>query len=125
MSGLKKRTWHGDRIIRASRTSNREAIELMSEEVAKEMRRAAHVQTGALRRSIGVAAPGTNGSVRGSETRVVGRGEWALEVGSWLPYACVENNRGGMHRFADIGWATARPRFRKILRAAWKTNPGT
>lgn len=120
MSGLKRRTWHGDRIIRASRTSNREAIEMMADAVAGEMRRAAHVKTGALQRSIGVAAPGTNGSVKGAETRVVGRGKHKLEVGSWLPYACVENNRGGEHRFADIGWEAARPAFGRTLQRAWR-----
>lgn len=120
---LKKRTWHGDRIVRLSRAANEEAIVEMAEEVASEMRRAAHVKTGALRRSIGVAMPDTGGAVRGAETRTVGRGKYAREVGSWLPYACVENNRGGEHRFADIGWAQARPRFKVILGRVWR-KPG-
>jgi len=121
--GLKKEEWHGDRIIRLWRAASGEATVEMADEVAKEMRRVAHVKTEALKTSIHVALPETNGSVVGAETRVVGKGKHAREVGSWLPYACVENNRGGSHAFADIGWQLARAKFRVILGRAWR-RPG-
>lgn len=56
---------------------------------------------------------------KGSEAQT-GKTEWQIEVGSWLPYACVENNRGGDHRFADIGWSKAEPDFEPKLVLAWR-----
>lgn len=119
MATLIRRTWHGDEIVARSRRANGRAIIGMGEQVAGAQARAAHVLSGALRRSVHVAPTETMGELDAREYAQVQRDRYAVEVGSWLPYACVENNRGGEHRFADLGWDAARPRFRPTLRQAW------
>lgn len=116
------RTWHGDELVARSRRANGRAALGMAEAVSMEMKQMAHVgSTGDLHRSIHAAVPDTLGGV-GADQETVRRGEshWQVEVGSWLPYACVENNRGGTHRFADIGWQLAEPTFRPKLDRAWR-----
>lgn len=93
----------------------------MGEVASAGMKDAAHVLSGDLKRSVHVAVLATMGEAPAEpETVRTGKTEWQVEVGSWLPYACVENNRGGDHRFADIGWETARPRFMGQLKRAWR-----
>lgn len=112
----RKFEWHGQRVLRRMRKAEARATVRMADEAVSEMKQAAHVETGRLRSSIGAFKPDTIGEVpAGAKTVTVGRGKHKVEVGSYLAYACVENNRGGAHRFADIGWAQAKPKFRGIL----------
>lgn len=131
MTVIVHKTWHGNEIQARGRRATGRAIVGMAEGVAVEMQKVAHVESGNLKRSIHAAPTGlvhnaveeatgfvsdplTPESARTSEDR------WHAEVGSWMPYACVENNLGGAHRFADIGWAFARPTFEAKLARAWR-----
>jgi hypothetical protein len=118
---IRERSWHGDEIkARADRAVGR-AIVGMGESVSAEMKGVSHVVTGNLKRSIHAARPDTMGEVPASTATVTIRpNNFQLEVGSWLPYACVENNRGGDHRFADLGWQLAEPGFDGKLIRAWR-----
>lgn len=127
-----RKTWHGDEIDARSDRANGRAILGMGEATANAMRVAAHVVSGDLKRSLHVAAPvgaphepelertGDHPLEATRETAEHRPKEWATEVGSWMPYACVENNHGGDHRFADIGWQTASPFFDDQLQRAWR-----
>lgn len=115
-----RRTWHGDEIIARARRASGRAVIGMAEQVSVAQKRAAHEISGDLKRTIHAAQPNTMGEI-GADQRTVRIGPTMLvEVGSWLPYACVENNRGGEHRFADIGWEAARPAFGRTLQRAWR-----
>jgi hypothetical protein len=129
---LVHRTWHGPEFIARERRANGRAIVGMAVAVAVEMKKVAHVQDNQLRPSIHAAAVESMGgrdvTEAGSDSSApisdianarIGETSWAVEVGSWVPYACVENNRGGAHRFADIGWELARPTFDPKLKRAW------
>lgn len=118
---LVRRTWHGDELIARERRANGRAIIGMGEQTSAEMKGVAHVQSGDLKRSIHTAKVGSMGGINAEAATVrTGKTEWTLEVGSWLPYACVENNRGGTHRFADIGWELSEPNFDGTLQRAWR-----
>lgn len=113
--------WHGDEILARARRANGRAVVGMGEQVAREMKLAAHEISGDLKRSVHAAKPGTMGEIEASPRTVRELGDRVqVEVGSWLPYACVENSRGGEHRFADIGFELATPRFRPTLVRAWR-----
>ena len=117
-----RRTWNGDELkVRANRANGR-GILGMGEGASVAMATVAHVISGDLKRSIHVAKLNTMGEppVEGGEEARTGETNWQIEVGSWLPYACVENNRGGSHRFADIGWSAAEPEFDAKLALAWR-----
>lgn len=115
------RTWHGDEFVVRSRRATGRAIVGMGEQVSVEMTKAAHTVSGDLKRSIHAAKADTMGEVGADDDSAREKRDfWQVEVGSWLPYACVENNRGGDHRFADIGYSEARPRFRPTLIRAWR-----
>lgn len=118
---LRERTWHGDELEARMRRANGRAVVGMGEMTAAYMSEAAHVLSGDLRRSTHAAKVETMGEqdATASNTRS-GPSEWTVETGSWLPYACVENNRGGEHRFADIGWQASRPHHDEVLQAAWR-----
>lgn len=121
MPTLVRRTWHGDEIQARGRRATGRAAVAMGEHTSGHMVRHAHVLSGLLRRSIHAAKPDTIGEVHADERTVRhSQDRWLVEVGSWVPYACVENNRGGDHRFADLGWQSAEPEFPAILRRAWR-----
>ena len=121
MSPVVRRTWHGDEIEARANRANGRAIISMGERTAAAMQSVAHVVSGDLKRTIHTARPDTLGVIGADEETVrTGTHDWQLEVGSWLPYACVENNRGGAHRFADIGWEMTRDTFNEALVAAWR-----
>lgn len=124
MAELVHRTWHGDELIARERRANGRAIVGMAVGAAVEMKKVTHEISGDLKRSVHAAAVDSMGgrevSAESQENARTGEASWAVEVGSWLPYACVENNRGGEHRFADIGWELARPFFDPKLVRAWK-----
>lgn len=118
---LVSRTWRGDEFLARSRRANGRALVGMGEAAAGAMTREAHVLSGDLRRSIHAAQKDTMGIVPADVAAVpLKRDVYVLEVGSWLPYSCVENSRGGTHRFADIGWQSAEPTFRAKLDRAWR-----
>ena len=132
---LVKRTWHGDELIARERRANGRALAGMAVGVATEMKKHTHVDKGDLRRSVHAAAVESMGErevtlsglpegapLAGSSDKEMrtGPAEWKIEVGSWLEYACVENNRGGEHRWADIGWELVQPTFRPRLVRAWR-----
>jgi hypothetical protein len=114
-----RRTWRGDELdVRAKRATGR-AIVGMGESAAAKMAELAHVESGDLRRSVHAAKVETMGAVDPDEQNVNVRDFYQIEVGSWLPYACVEEDRGGDHRFATIGWELSRPFFDDQLKRAW------
>lgn len=114
-------TWHGDEIKARSHRAAARSILGMGEQVSREMKVNAHVQSGDLKRTIHLAKPDTMGEVDADATTARdGTHGYKIEVGSWLPYACVENNRGGTHRFADIGFQLAKPTFDGTLVRAWR-----
>jgi hypothetical protein len=116
-----RRTWHGDEIEARSKRANGRAILGMGAGVVDAMQRNTHEVSGLLKRTEHMAKPSTLGLIEAnSETVISGRNTWEVEAGSWLPYACVENNRGGTHRFADIGWEQARQDFDVKLERAWR-----
>lgn len=118
---LVSRTWHGDEFVARSKRANARAAIGMGEAASVEMKTAAHEISGDLKRSVHQARTDTMGEVHANQTNIeVRENLFRLEVGSWLPYACVENNRGGSHRFADIGWQAALPTRWAKLHRAWR-----
>lgn len=118
---LVRRTWHGDEFLVRGRRASARAVVGMGERAAASMSRSAHRISGNLSRSTHAARVETMGAIEATQATVsVGDDRFKVEAGSWLPYACVENNRGGEHRFADIGWDAARPAFPKQLKRAWR-----
>lgn len=121
---LVSRTWHGSEFIARERRANGRAIVGMAVSVAVEMKKVAHEVSGDLKRSVHAAAVESMGErevdADSQKAARTGPTSWAVEVGSWMPYACVENNRGGAHRFADLGWHFAQPTFEPKLKRAWK-----
>jgi len=115
---LVRKTWHGDEFKARARRANGRFLLGAGEKVAVGMASHAHVQDNVLRPSIHVAVPDTMGEVPYITPIPTNHG--AVEVGSWLPYACVENNRGGDHRFADLGWQEAQEDFDSQLARAWR-----
>lgn len=97
------RSWYGESFRgRVHRACGR-AVVTVGTHVAVEAKRVTHVQWGTLRRSIHVAPTGYDGA--GDERAAQGRDLLssanpetathtsegaAVEVGSWLPYACAE-----------------------------------
>lgn len=122
MSEHVRRTWHGDELIARTKRANGRAIVGMGEQAAVEMETLAHVgETGILKKSIHVARADTGGAVDADQmSSRTGLAKWQIEVGSWVDYACVENSRGGDHRFADIGFQLAEHNFRGTLDRAWR-----
>jgi hypothetical protein len=119
--------------VARERRANGRAIVGMAVGVAVEMKKMAHVESGDNRRAIHAAAVESMGGREVTEAGAdfdapvadalnarVGETTWSVEVGSWMPYACVENNRGGEHRFADLGWELAHPTFEPKLKRAWR-----
>lgn len=97
------RTWNGmelqDRLHRAAGRS----IIGIGQAIAVETKRVTHVMEGTLKRSVHAAPAGYDGSgdedlaessdlmlLLGAPQAVIGPLGATLEVGSWLPYACVE-----------------------------------
>ena len=132
---LVRRTWHGDEILARGKRATGRAIVGMAEEVAVQMKHNTHVQFGDLRRSVHAAKVDTMGAVNVTEPGLddttpvspgaqelskTGKVRFGVEVGSWMPYACVENNRGGAHAFAQIGWDLGVPTFDPKLIRAWR-----
>jgi hypothetical protein len=113
--------WNGDELLRARRRADGRAVIGMGAQVSNEMQGQAHVISGDLKRSIHAAKVDTMGTVGATTSTVrTGPDTVELEVGSWIAYACVENNRGGTHRFADNGWRLAEPTFDGILQRAYR-----
>lgn len=94
--------WRGDEVqARFNRAAARGLIAI-AENVAVETKRVTHIQEGTLRRSVHAAPVGYNGAadeVTAKTTDMQGLINLAavmasiapaLEVGSWLPYACAE-----------------------------------
>lgn len=118
---LVRREWHGEEFKARERRANGRAIIGMGVSAANEMSRHAHRVSGDLSRSTHAAKKFTMGAINATpETAREGVTSWGIEVGSWLPYACVENNLGGTHRFADLGWQTAEPTFDAKIIRAWR-----
>jgi len=110
-------TWHGDELIaRGRRASGRAAIAI-AENIAANAKPAAPVEYGTLRRSIHAAPPEYDGegdfeaaggrSTMGADLAGTIKPQAArigpvcvLEVGSWLPYACVQETR---HHYMTTG----------------------
>lgn len=115
-----KETWHGDEILKRMDRADARAVIGMGNAVAGHMSDAAHAISGDLKKSVHVARRETMGEIEATQQTVRGGRGAVIEVGSWLPYACVENSRGGEHRFADIGYQLAEPEFDAVLLQAWK-----
>ena len=78
-----------------------------------------HVESGDLRRSIHAAAPGSGGEVAPDQLNVQRPGAALLEVGSWLPYACVEET-GRMHQYMHPAIEAVRPQAYRTVKAAFR-----
>jgi len=102
-------SWSGDELILRGQRALARATIAWGEHTSAAMKEVAHVISGDLRNSIHAAgAENAEGSPEATEDNVVLGDQGIVEVGSWLPYACVEENRGGEHRFATRGYeATA------------------
>lgn len=107
---LKHQEWHGDKIERHMKRAIDRACVGIATSVATDGKRNVHVITGTLRRSIH-SAPVKYMGLDDHERAMVseipnattadvtgGADHSKLEVGSWLPYACVEEVGRG-HRF--------------------------
>ncbi len=115
------REWNGEELTRDRRRADARALIGMGTTVGIEMQNAAHVISGDLKRSVHAAKIDTLGEVRASTANVQhAPDQFALEVGSWLPYACVEENRGGTHRFASLGYDLAKPTFDATMQRAYR-----
>lgn len=122
--------WHGAIIaLRVRRALGRGLIGI-GEKTSVIAKGNAHVLTGNMRRSIHTAEMNYNGA--GDEQASAGGdipnvqvptnlgGDWVLEVGSWMPYACVEECGRG-HRFVGpaVEAMTGGPSY-KIMKQAFK-----
>ena len=103
MARLVHREWHGDEILRKQRRATGRGIVGIAEAVSAETKRVTHVgESGNLRRSVHAAPVGYDGSndenlVADTDLATVITGQAtttpfgpAVEVGSWMPYACAE-----------------------------------
>lgn len=118
---LVRRTWHGDELLVRAKRAEARAVIGMGEHRANAMRGAAHRDSGDLARSCHAAKVNTMGTVPAEPGTVrEGPSNVQVEAGSWLPYACVENNRGGAHRFAEIGNGVAQAADMEKLHRAFR-----
>jgi hypothetical protein len=98
-----ERSWNGDDLVVKSRRAAGRAIIGIGMQVSVETKRLTHVVEGTLRRSIHAAPAGYDGAddeVRAESADLMSGGNMpeasyraegaVIEVGSWLPYACVE-----------------------------------
>lgn len=118
--------WNGGAVTAAVATAMGRATVAIAENVVVEAKQFAHVISGDLRRSIHSAAPGTDhegdsflalfrdipNATEEDVVRVDGKA--VLEVGSWLPYACVEETGRG-HRFIEPAVELVNTRARDIV----------
>lgn len=116
-----ERTWHGDEIqARSDRALGRALIangELHSRHASVNV----HRISGNLARSIHAAKYLTMGEIPADEDNIIERsGVRVLEVGSWIEYACVEENRGGTHSYMQPAHEWAWPQFTGQLRRAFR-----
>lgn len=125
------RVWFGDKIeLRARRAAGR-GIVAIAENVSAETKRVTHVQHGTLRRSVHAAPLGYDGSNDEAQAELVDLTSLivtatptalgaAVEVGSWVPYACAEWV-GRSHPGVTQGLEQVRgARSDGIMRAAFK-----
>jgi len=117
-----EKTWHGDEMIKRSRRANGRAIIAVGERTAANSKKYAHVVSGNLRRSIHAAKTQTMGEVPATTSNVstgaTRRAEVAVEVGSWMEYACVEEVGRG-HRFMQPGWEETQPTVWPTIKRAY------
>lgn len=93
-------TWHGAEIAGRARRAYGRAIIGIGTAVATEGKRNAHVISGNMRRSIhaaehGYAGGNDAGAAAGGDIPNATRPSWSgvdavIDVGSWMPYSCVE-----------------------------------
>lgn len=118
-------SWNHDILPRAQRAMGRGLIGI-AERVVVDGKRNAHVITGTLRRSIHAAPVNYNGSgdegaAQSGDIANTDDGELtkALEVGSWVPYACVEETGRG-HQFMTPAVSMARTYADDVMIMAFK-----
>lgn len=116
-----RRTWHGDEIqARAERAVGR-AIIGNAELHAANASANVHRISGNLSRSIHAAKTNTIGEIPADQQNIIERPHVRMvEVGSWLPYACVEENRGGSHSYMQPAHEWAWPLFGNQLKRAFR-----
>lgn len=95
-----RRTWHGDEIeVRAERAVGRALIG-NAEQHARHASEHVHRISGDLARSIHAAMVDTMGDIPADGENIIRKDHVrTIEIGSWLAYACVEENRGGEHSY--------------------------
>lgn len=131
MSGARVvRRWRGDDILTRMKRATGSGLIAIAENVVAEGKRNAHVISGTMKRSIHAAPAGYDGgddeiravssdlpSVKTPSPHPVG---WAVEAGSWMPYACVEEVGRG-HQFMTPAVESVRGvKATAIMTAAFK-----
>jgi hypothetical protein len=113
-----KASWYGNEIVARAQKASGVAIIAIGEEVSRETKIITHVITGNLRRSVHAAPAGYGGEGGGGEGASFSGDGASVEVGSWLPYACVEWVGRG-HPGVTQGLEAARSKADVIVRAAF------
>lgn len=122
--------WHGQAIILRVRRALGRGLIGIGEKTSVLAKENAHVISGNMRRSIHTAPMNylgaedeelaKSGDIPNIEVPTPVGGDWVLQVGSWMPYACVEEAGRG-HRFVGpaVESMTGGPSV-KIMRQAFK-----
>lgn len=121
MATLVRRTWHGDEIeTRAERAVGRALIgnaELHATHAAANV----HRISGNLSRSIHAAKTMTMGDIDANPESIIEKPHVrVIEVGSWIEYACVEENRGGTHSYMQPAHEATYPLLGGQLKRAFR-----
>ena len=126
-----RKSWHGDEIARRAERADGRAVVAIAENIAADGKRYAHVISGTLMRSIHSAPLNYIGAAdeEAAATTDLGNAGFmdvlfdprgaALEVGSWVSYACVEEVGRG-HAFMTPAVEGMRgPRADAIIKQAY------
>lgn len=114
--------WKGDRIKERFQRAIARGTIGVGEQISVRAKSTVHVISGDLRRSIHTAKHHTGGEQRANQQdALTPDGTGALvDVGSWLDYACVEENRGGEHSYMMPAIETVRGTAAVTYQAAFK-----
>jgi hypothetical protein len=116
-----KLTWLGDVMVaRAARAIGKGMIGI-GERVVVNAQMNAHVVTNTLRPSIHLAVPNSSGDQRADTMNIMTTDGAALEAGSWLDYACVEEVGRGHAFMGPAVEEVAGPVAEDVMGAAFRS----